>query len=1073
MNKYGLLQKAICLLFATMFIGLLSNIVKAEEAKVEINQQETVQGVVVDAELGEPLPGVNVVLKGTSTGTNTNAEGEFQLSVPNLQETLVFTYIGYAQKEVSIDGRSELIVELSPQIISGDELIVTGYSVQQRRDITGSIAIVDMDSYRLSTSGQIGNRLQGRASGVSVVTSGSPGAGPDIRIRGINTFGSSAPLYVVDGVPTENINNLNPDDVESMQVLKDASSASIYGARAANGVIVITTRQGEGGMTVNYRSSTGYEMPRRGNVWNTLNPMEQAELRWMANENSGLDPRPDPLYGSGERPRLPDYIAPQGAMDGEVNHDDYYVVPEYVGGADDLNQFYRITRANHDGTIWWDEIMRNGFTTTHDLSVSSGTSSGNYMFSVNYRNQQGTQHQTFHERVSVRANSKFNVNDNIRIGENLAYSTWTGLSGNAIGATRTAQPIIPVHDIRGNLAGNYGTGLGGAANPTADAHRRRNNTNENHRLFGNAFLEADFLEHFTVRTNFGVDLNYGSNTSIQYPGYEQAEPNSAHAYNANAGWGGAYTWTNTLNYLQHFQNHRVQVLAGTEAWKHQNAWVGGQARDYFSLNPNYLTLNTGGGQHTNNSGRDQASLLSYFTRLDYSFNDRYILSATLRRDGSSKLIENTWGLFPAASVGWRISRENFMQDINWITDLRLSAGYGVMGNERVVPSDNAFSTYQASFGTAAYAVDGVTNLSGFQQARVGNPYAVWEKNITANIGIDAILFDDRLVFSIEYYDKKIEDLLFNPQRPATQGTAAVPYINVGAMSNTGIDASVSSYWNIGREIQLDATLTFTSYNNRIDRVSNISDYFSQTSMRFSSDIIRNEVGHPVSSFYGYQIVGFWNSQEEIDEANALSPNGTYQQDAGVGRFRYADIMGDNQITPDDRTHLGDPNPDFTTGLNLGMGIRNFDVNAFFFASVGNDIWNQNRWWTDMYQSITGAKSHIALYDSWTPDNHNATAPIQETTAGISTSSVPNSYYVEDGSFLKLKSLTIGYTLPVNIIQRVGLTNLRIYAHGENLFTITGYSGLDPEVPGGGTSFGIDDGFYLAQRQFMMGIDLSF
>ncbi len=1055
-----------------LLLGVIG-VLMAGESKAELIQQTTVRGEVIDAETGEPLPGVSIVLQGTTTGTTTNMEGEFELPVPSLQETLVFSYVGFEGTEVSLDGMSEISVELYPRVISGEELIVTGYSVQQRRDITGSISIVDMDNYATSTSSQIGSRLQGRASGVSVVTSGQPGAGPDVRIRGINTFGNNAPLYVVDGVPTTNINNLNPDDVESMQVLKDASAASIYGARAANGVIIVTTRQGEGAMSVNYRTYSGYERPRSGNVWNILNPMEQAELKWMANENSGLDPRPDPLYGDGATPRLPDYLQPTGAMEGDVDYDTYHVVPEYTGGASQLNEFVRIVPANHEGTIWWDEIMRNAFITNHDLSVNSGTEWGNYMVSLNYRSQEGTQYNTNQDRVTLRVNTRFNVNDNIRIGENLSYSTWSGLSGNAIGATRTAQPIIPVYDIKGNLAGNYGTGLGGAANPTAGAHHRRNNTNQNHRLFGNTYAEVDFLEHFTARTNFGVDFNYASSAWIQYPGYFEAEPNSAHAYNESSSWGGSYTWSNTVNYLQHFDNHRVEVLGGTETFMNRNGWMNAQARDYFDLHPDYLTLGTGGGQHTNNSGRNATSLLSVYGKLDYAYDDRYIFSFTLRRDGSSKLPVHTWGTFPAASIGWRISRESFMQGFDWISDLRLSASYGVMGNERNVPADNAFSTYQASFFSAAYAVDGEENYSGFQQARRGNPYATWEKNITSNIGIDAILFSDRIVLALEYYNKSVEDLLFNPQRPASQGTAAVPYINVASMSNTGIDASVQSYINFGFATRLDATMTFTSYNNTIDKVSNLSDWFSQTSMRFQSDIVRNEVGHPVSSFYGYQIVGFWNSQEEIDEANAMSPDGTYQQDAAPGRFRYADVTGDNQVTPDDRTHIGNPNPDFTTGLDLRLAHRNFDMSAFFYASVGNDIWNQNKWWTDMYQSLTGAKSHTALYDSWTPENQNATAPIQETQSTISTSAVPNSYYVEDGSFLKLKSLMVGYSLPVDIIQTFGFSRFRVYAQAENLFTITGYSALDPEVPGGGTSFGIDDGFYLAQRQYMLGLELSF
>lgn len=1039
----------------------------------EVQQQKSVTGKVTDY-TGEGLPGVSVVVKGTIQGAITNPDGAYIINNVPSNATLVFSFVGMRTQEVAVGNQTSINIKMEEETLGIEEVVAVGYSTQNRRDITGSISILNMENYASNASSQIGSRLQGRVSGVSVVTSGSPGAAPDIRIRGINTFGDNAPLYVVDGVPTTNINNFNPDDVESMQVLKDASAASIYGARAANGVIIITTRKGKkGAMTVNYRTYSGYEVPMSGNVWNVLNPMGQAELRWLAFKNSGLNPRPDALYGNGETPRLPDYIAPAGAMEGSVDHSKYNLNPEYVGGANELNSFVRIIRANHEGTNWWDEIMRNAFNTNHDFSVSNGTELGNYLFSVNYRFQEGTQYETLHERITFRANSQFNVKNNIRIGENLTFSKWNRMDGNAIGDTRTAQPIIPVHDINGNLAGNYGTSLGGAANPTASAYRRRNNTNENYRVFGNTFAEIDFLKYFKARVNLGVDLNFGRGTVINYPGYESAEPNSTHGYSELSDWGSSYTLTNIVSYLQHFKDHRVEALIGTEAHENKNGGISGSGGNYFSLLPDYLTLGTAGGQISNASWRGKTSLLSFFTKVDYSYENKYIFSATIRHDGSSKLLENRWGTFPAASLGWRISSESFMKEIDWITDLRFRVGFGIMGNERNIAADNAYSTYEQSFFDATYATDGIQNQPGFRQARIGNPYAVWEKNSIANIGIDATIFKDRLEFSVEYYDKSVDDLLFNPERVASQGTAAAPYVNVASMSNTGIDASLSSFIKMGKDARLNATLTFTSYSNKIDKVSNISDYFSQTSLRFNTDLVRNQVGHPVSSFYGYKIIGFWNSLEEIAEANSKAAKGVYQQGIGLGRFRYADITGDNIITPDDRTFIGNPNPDFTTGLDLRMSFRNFDISAFFYASVGNDIWNQNRWWLDMYQSFAGAKSKTALYDSWRPDNQNAKAPIQELSSNISTSSAPNSYCVEDGSFLKLKSFVLGYNLPQNFIRKIGLSHIKVYAQAENLFTITRYSGLDPEIPGGGTSFGIDDGFYLAQRKYLLGLELSF
>lgn len=1043
---------------------------------------QTITGTVTDAETGSTLPGVNILVVGTTSGTTTNSNGEFELTADDANASLRFTYIGYEELEVPLEGRTTLDVVLTPTIFSADELVVVGYTTQERRNISGSIAVVEVENMNTISSGQVTRGLQGSASGVTVVSSGQPGDSPKVRIRGINTFGDDTPLYIVDGVPTQDIENLNPQDIESMSVLKDAASASIYGARAANGVIVITTQRGQGAVQVNYNGYTGYDIPHSGNVWNLLNPQEMAQLRWMAIENSGGDPRPDPQYGSGAEPVLPDYLMPAGAMEGEVDHSSYYLIPEYSDPSQ-LSTFNQIVRANHEGTNWYEEIFSPALSMNHDISVSGGGEQGNFYVSLNHLDQQGTLKNTYNRRSTIRANSQFNVSENFRIGENLAFSQTnnptvnTLTEGSAIGMSFRQQPIIPVYDIMGNFAGSAPTNMGNAHNPLALLERMANNRTDLSRLFGNAYAELDFLNHFSFRSSFGGDLRSISRSSFSYPSYERSENSTTNSFSASSDYRQEWNWSNVLTYQQEIANlHNVEVMVGTEAFRARGQNVGGTTQGYFSFNPNYTNLSTGSGTRTNYSNKFQNSLLSFFGSLNYNYDSRYIISATIRRDGSSRFDRNKWGTFPAASVAWRVTQESFMQDVSWLSELRFRAGMGVMGNEMNVDANNPYTLFAGNQSSSYYPIDGSNSQIslGFEQDRIGNPDARWERNVTGNVGFDAILFNDRVELSAEYYWKDVTDLLFDPELPGTAGAASQPYVNVANMQNHGIDASINTRGNLGNQLQYRAGLNFTSYKNEIVKISEGIDYFTQDGRRFSgSAIIRNEVGQPVSSFYGYQIVGFWNSQSEIDDANANAPSGTYQTDVAVGRFRYADIDGDGEVTPDDRTFLGDPNPDFTYGINLGLDYRNFDFTAFFYGSQGNDIWNNVKWWTDFYSNFDGAKSKRALYDSWTPENQNASLPIQDTGGGFSSSTVPNSYFVEDGSYLRLRTVVIGYSLPINVTSAIGASRARIYLQGSNLFTLTGYSGLDPEIGGGNTNYGIDEGAYAPARQLLLGLNLSF
>ncbi|WP_143304702.1 SusC/RagA family TonB-linked outer membrane protein [Chitinophaga vietnamensis] len=1051
-----------------------------------VNAQTKIAGKVTDKTSGNPLPGVSVQVKGTNRGTATDPNGAFSIQVKQ-GETLVFSFVGYDPAEAVV-GNGPMNISLGEKVGSLEEVVVTGYASQKKKDLTGSVAIVKVDNLTKQPTSQIANQLQGQVSGITVLGTGQPGQEPQVKVRGINTFGNNTPLYIVDGVPISNLADVNPNDVQTMQVLKDAGAASIYGARAANGVIIITTKRGTGKVKVSYDGYYGRQVPKGGNVYHLLNPQEQANLVWMATKNSGKVPN-DPQYGSGATPVLPDYITPDGAMEGDprVDPSKYYVNPNFKSD-DDYNTFYRIDKANKQGTDWFHEIFKPAPITSHNLSVSGGGDIGNYYFSFYYFNQEGTLKNTYNKRYAVRSNSNFNITDHIRVGENMEYSVINNpqigilQEGSGIGMAFRELTIIPVYDIKGNYAGSWGKNMGNARNPVAIQDRFGTTKTLANRLLGNVYAEADVLKMFTVRTSFGGEIYSFDNHSFTIPEYENAENNRINSYTENTGNGYDWTWTNTVTFHKNFNHaHDLKVMVGTEAYENYFRTVGGTTLDYFTFDPNFTSLSTGTGTPTNYSGYGTDALFSLFARLDYAFKDRYLLGALIRRDGSSRFgATNRYGNFPAISAAWRISQEEFMKNISWLSDLKIRGGWGIMGNQINVSPSNTYKAYGFDKSSSFYDIGGTGSISkGFMQTQIGNPNAKWESNVNSNIGIDATLFKGKLEFTADYYQKVVRDLLYNPELAGTYGAATVPFSNVAKMKNKGFDFSVTGNVNITKDLKFEATGTLTTYNNTILAISDAAPYFDAEKRRFGNTIIRNAVGHSISEFYGYQIIGFWNSDDEVKKANddAIKKYpglvDGYQKDAGKGRFKYADINGDGKIDANDRTFLGNPNPKFSYGLNLGLTYKNFDFSMFIYGVSGNKIWNQVRWWTDFYASFQSAKSYNALYDSWRPDHMNAKAPIQETQSYASTASEPNSYFVENGSYLRAKNMLLGYTLPKHILKTIGIEKFRIYVQAANLFTITKYTGVDPEVGGNTTSFGLDEGAYPNQRQYLLGVNVTF
>lgn len=1043
---------------------------------VSFSQQKTISGKIKDG-ANQPVYGASVVVKGSTNGATTDEQGNFTITVPNSNSILVVSYVGFENMEIPAS-RNDFNITLSDRASALNEVVVTGYSTQRRKDITGAVSVIKASDLVAVPNANVEQQLQGRASGVTVTSSGQPGEGASVRIRGFGSLSGNSPLYIVDGVPLTNLGDINGNDIESIQVLKDAAAASQYGSRAANGVMIITTKKGKPGQVkVTYDGYYGTQT--RGKGFDLLDPQGNADITWLALRNSGqlTNGNPNhPQYGNGSKPVLPDFIL-AGSLSGVSAGNPAADPSKYFLNLNDPNSSYLIVPANKAGTNWYNEVFSAAPIMNHNVGLSGGTDKSKFYLGVNYFDQDGTVMTTFYKRFSIRANSEFNIKDKVRIGENMQMSYSNNIrignqsEGNEISLSYRIQPIVPVYDIMGNFGGQKGAGLGNALNPVAYRVRAKDNRNNDYKVIGNVYMEADFLRNFTARTSFGGEQYLNNYYWYGFKTYENAENNSTNEYNEGSSQSRSWTWTNQVSYKKTFNSvHAVTALAGVEAIDSWGRYIHAKRLNYFVDDPNFRSLNTGAGVQTNDGGPyARRRLFSTFGKASYAYNDKYLFDASIRRDGSSVFGENNrYGIFPAFSAGWRISGEDFMQSTGWINDLKLRGSWGQLGNQNINP-DNAFSTFGGGLGNSYYDLGGTSNsvLQGFRQVRIGNPDGKWETNTTSNLGFDGTFFNNRFDIVFDLYSKKTKDLLFvAPLISTTQGTATPPAVNIASMENKGVDIGLN-YRGTFSKSKFSYSLggTFTTYKNTITALAEGVDFFQDGFYRQGA-FTRNSIGQPVSSFYGYKVIGFFNDAADVSK----SPK---QNDAAPGRYKYADINGDGNINDDDRSFIGNPNPDFTYGLNANLQYLNFDLNAFFYGVSGKDVVNYTGWWTDYYASFQGAKSKSALYDAWTPENHNARLPIVENSSNFSNQAVFNSSLIENGSYLRLKTLSLGYTINKRALGNTGIDKLRIYAQAANLFTITKYRGLDPEFIGGDTAFGIDYGNYPNQKQFLLGVNLAF
>lgn len=1067
-------------------------------------QNLNVTGTVND-DAGQPLPGVSIVEKGTTNGTTTDVEGRYAINVSGGSSTLVISFIGFGTQEITVGNRNSIDVSLSADVTALDEVVVTGYSIDSRRQTTGSVSTVKTKDLTVIPSGNVEQQLQGRVAGVTVVTNGQPGTTSQVRVRGFGAFGGNQPLYIVDGLPTESIDFLNPDDIETTTVWKDASTASIYGARAANGVIVYTTKKGSKGgskMNVTWDAMAGVTDPGKGQPM--MNPNDFAEWTWNAVKNTAMQLKTTPVFnhaqfGTGASPVIPDYLLVGTAtgVTGSVNLD---AEAANYNVTDFSRPIYQVVRANKSGTDWYDEITRTAPLVRNTLGFSGGGENSRYYLGLSMQDQAGILlHQHF-KRYAFRANTEFNILKNLRFGENLqfTYRQVRLLQGGGGGSgvsddendilTAFRMPsIIPVYDEFGGYAGTRATGFNNPRNPVANLDRQKDNRGFAASAFGNLYLEYEPIKDLVARTSFGG--NYGSSYAWAYFGrqYENSENNSAVTYSEGASHFFAWTFTNTLNYKKQFGSHSLDLLLGQEALntgKGRN--MSGTGLNPFSEDRDFVTLNTttaGSSRTVGSNYFKGVNFSSVFGRLNYGFDDRYLVSLVVRRDGSSRFgSENRYGVFPAFSAAWRISEENFMSSMTWIDDLKIRGGYGIMGNSNNVNPANQYSLYATSVGASSYPINNGGAAEGFYRSRIGNPLAKWEKAVTTNIGFDGYLFNNKIDVIVDFWQKDTDDLLFQVPITLMNGPfAAAPSVNVGKMQNKGIDIQVINRGSLSQDIGYEFTVNGGFLKNEIVALNPGATYLTTENPSYRGVTpIRNQIGRPISSFYGYEVIGLFQSQAEIDAA-PFQPGVVRTQDAtpenvtqGVGRFRFRDIDGDGEITSEDRTWLGSPVPKFTGGVNLRFTYSGFELETYLFTSLGNKIWNQSKWFTDFYPSFAGASISERVKDSWTPENPGSSIPIFENVSNFSTNTQANSFYVEDGSYLRMQNISLAYNLSSNIVSRLNLSKLRFFAGVNNVFTISGYQGLDPGVGGDvDTRFGIDVGNYPITRSWTLGLNLGF
>ena len=1014
-----------------------------------------VSGTVVSKSDNLPIIGASVVETDKPTnGAATDIDGNFYLTVAD-GATITVSYIGYKSVTLPAEATMQITLDENNELL--DEVVVTGYTTQRKADLTGSVAVVNTDDLKTTADPDPMRALQGKVPGMTITATGSPSGVGTVRIRGIGSFNSSQdPLYIVDGVPTTRaLNSLNANDIESMQVLKDAASASIYGSRASNGVIIITTKRGKKGdkIKVDFSANLTASFYSGQSKMKLLNSAGYATAMAQAALNDGIDPV---AYASNYGLNL---NATGGTPITVWNPATSQYVNYTVGGLYD--GYINANRTmRYSDTDWLDAISRTGFSQSYDLSVSHANDKHSAMFSLGYKKSNGIIKYTDFQNISARMNSSYNIADWVSVGENFTVTYSSQVDVAPMENALKMSPIVPVYEEDGTtFAGPVGS-MSDRQNPLREAYDNRDNSLNYWRMFGNAYVDIKPFKGFTFRSNFGIDY-YSSFINAMTHTYHSDIVNNDIAkttlsHNNEVNW----TWSNTINYnFTIAERHNFNVLLGAELNKQTVVDFLAYSEEYALETPDFMWPNAATGTMRNSGAKVGYRLASFFGKIDYNWDDLILASFTMRRDGSSRFgRDHRWGTFPAATVGFRISK---LLEQNWLTDWKIRASWGRTGNQ-AIDNNAQFGLYVPDYG-----LDRVTSTaydlylqgsglfpSGYRATQLANPDLKWESAEQFNVGTDFTLFQGSLYGSIDGYVKDVDDMLINPAYIGALGEGGASWLNGPSLRNWGMEFSVGYRKNFAYGLGLDVTANADFFRNRVTYLpSTTTGSYAHTT---TENLVQSR--QPYGSIVGYVCEGIFQSQAEVDASG--------QANARVGGLKYADLDHNGSINDADQTWIYNPVPKFSYGLNIALSYKNFDLSMFWQGVCGKDVYNNQKFQTDFWAvNDPGSNKGERVLDAWTTGNTDSTIPALST-MNTADEGRASSYFVENGSYLKLRNLQLGYSLPQSLLSRLKMTNARVYVSGQNLLTIKSKSltCTDPENPdwnyplATSVSFGVQIGF---------------
>lgn len=993
-------------------------------------QSLTVQGKVVAETDGEPVIGATVVETGRpSNGTVTDLDGNFTLTVEAGAE-LAVSYIGF--KTVKVKAQPALRILLKENAEQLQEVVVTGYTTQRKADLTGAVSVVSIDELAKQNENNPMKALQGRVPGMNITADGNPSGNATIRIRGIGTLNNNDPLYIIDGVPTKaGMHELNGNDIESIQVLKDAASASIYGSRAANGVIIVTTKKGKDGrLNIDFDASVAASLYTR--KMDVLNAEEYGRALWQAYVNEGQDPNTNALgyrydwgYDASGYPKL-----------------------NGLGMSKYLDAAHTVPAADTD---WFDETTRTGVIQQYNVSVSNGSEKGSSFFSLGYYKNAGIIKESDFERFSARMNSAYNlIGKTLTIGQHFTLNRTSEVQapGGFLQNVLQFNPSLPVYDSNGDYAGPVG-GYPDRENPVARLHRNADNRYTYWRMFGDAYINLNPFKGFNLRSTFGLDYAQKSQRIFTYPVTEGNVANDKNAVEAKQEHWTKWMWNAVATYNLETGKHRGDVMAGMELNREDDIRFSGYKENFSILTPDYMWPDAGSGTAQAYGSGEGYSLVSFFGKLNYAYDDKYLVSATVRHDGSSRFGKNNrYATFPSFSMGWRINREQFMKNLTWLDDLKIRASWGQTGNQEIanaarytiyIPNYGVTESGGQSYGTS-YDIAGTNGgsilQSGFKRNQIGNDDIKWETTTQTNAGVDFSLINQHLYGSFDWFHKKTTDILVEMAGIAAMGEGSTQWINAGEMKNTGFELNLGYRNTAPFGLKYDLNANLSAYRNEITALPATV----AANGTFGGNGVQSVIGHANGSQVGYVADGIFRSQEEAD-------NHAVQESAAPGRIRWRDLDKNGEINEKDQQWIYDPTPAFSYGLNIYLEYKDFDFTMFWQGVQGVDVISDLKKETDLWSglNIGFLNKGKRVLDAWTPANPGSDIPALSR-SDLNNEKRVSTYYIENGSFLKLRNVQIGYRIPQAITKKWKMERLRFYLSAQNALTICSknFTGVDPE-----------------------------